>query len=203
MTLQFRHVLLGAIACGLVLGLGLIALSPTAAQPLSDDQFVANTVIDCSTNPTYNDRFIASAFRAGGGHTGGSNRNCNACHKSDNPRMNTGDKPVLVMGNSILHNRMDEPVNYSVKYGRNGKWEDFELAANMTRNHGFDYERPRQNKSKEVFIKYKTSDEQTIERPLQLMATPNRKLGTVYFFDKDKGDRQVYLWVPGKQPARR
>lgn len=189
---------------GLPLGVQALFYQGTAlGQPEVEELSMRNPLIDCSTNPAYDDEFIASAFRAGGGHVGGRYQQCNACHKSDNPTVGTGDRPVALMGTSLVHNRLSEPISYSVKVGEKGEWESYELNPGAVRRHSYKYSRPNQNRSPDLRIKYTDQKGREKEHQLKLVATPNPKLGSVYFFDLDNTKRQVQLKVSGVEVSRR
>jgi len=188
---------LGAVL-GLLLGVPFLFYQSTAlAQKLDSEEITAkNPLIDCSTNPAYDNEYIASAFKAGGGHRGGRSQQCSACHMSDSPRVGAGDKPVAKLGSTLIHNRVGERVSYSVKEGKKGEWQTYELNPGAVRRHSYKYSRPGQNRSPEVWLKYDGPKSKEVVQRLTLVATPNEKLGSVYFFDRDNKDRQVYLWMP-------
>jgi hypothetical protein len=188
---------------GLLAARALFDRGTARAQPESEELAVKNPLIDCSTNSAYDNQYIASAFKAGGGHSGGRNQQCSACHRSDSPRAGTGDKPVARQGTALIQNRLSEPVTYSVMFGKKGKWETFELKPGAVRRHSYKYGTPNQNRSPEVWVKFAGPRGKEEERQLTLVATPNAKLGSVYFFDRDEKDRQAYLWVPTRVVSRR
>jgi hypothetical protein len=194
-----------SLVAGVALFLGaqlLFYQGPALAQPETEEISVKNPLIDCSTNPAYDNQYIASAFRAGGGHAGGRNQQCSACHRSDSPRVGVGDRPVAHMGTALIQNRLSQPITYSVKLGKKGEWESYELNPGAVRRHSYKYGRPNQNRSPEVWVKYDSPTGGEVERRLTLVATPNPRLGAVYFFDQDK-DRQVGIWMPSSMVSRR
>jgi hypothetical protein len=195
-----------SLGAGLVLLLGVSALfyqGTVRAQVESEEISTVNAKIDCSTNPSYDNKYIASAFRAGGGHAGGSNRQCNACHAGNSPRVGMGDKPITRYGTALIHNRLATTVSYSVRFGKKGEWESYELKPGAVRRHSYKYSRPNQNRSPEAWIKFHGPKDKDVEKRLSLLATPNVRLGAVYFFERDDKDRLVYLWEPGHQVGRR
>lgn len=191
-----------------VLGFLALGASLHPAAQANDDlrteeaSVVDNPKIDCSTNSAFEDKYIASAFRAGGGHVGVRNQQCSACHQNDTPRVGSG-KPPTVAATAIVYNRLSEPIAYSVKVGTKGEWKNFELPPNTVKRHIYDYARKNQNKSPQVYIKYATPTGTEKEQKLTLIATPNEKLGSVYFFEKDAKDPKTLLWEPTRTVARR
>jgi hypothetical protein len=188
---------------GVLLGAQLFYPGPAVAQPESEELNEKNPLIDCSTNAGYDNKYIAAAFKAGGGHKGGRNRQCSACHKSDSPRVGRGDKPVARRGTALVYNPLDKVVTYSVKMGKKGEWEEVELKPGAVWRHSYKYKKANQNRSPRVWIKYEGSDGEEQVRRVKLVATPNERLGSVYYFNRDKKDRQVYLYAPTRQVSRR
>lgn len=193
---------------GMVLGLalclvGFFAQGNALAQPESEERelVAANPKIDCSTNPAYDDKYIVSAFKAGG-HTAGRNQQCASCHRNDNPAVGTGDRPVAKYGTMLIENLLDESVTYHMRIGAKGEWEEFKLAPGKVRRHTWNYARTNQNRSPEYWLKY-DGDPEKRTRKLTLIATPNKNLGAVYFFERDEKDKEVYLYQPGRQVSRR
>lgn len=184
-------------ATGLALaGLALTEQGTAVAQPDLEEISVTNPLIDCATNPAYDNTYIASAFKAGGGHAGGSMQNCSACHPSDSPTVGSG-KPKATAATALIQNNLSEPVSFAVKYGRKGEWKDVELKPGAVQKVSYKYKQPGQNRSPEAWIKYDKPNVGEVEKKLTLVATPNPKLGQVYFFDRDtKGERQAKLWMP-------
>jgi len=201
MTVQRGLLTIGA-AVGLLVGLNALIQPQEVVAQEDSEELISNPVIDCSTNRDfYDNKFVKIALRTGGGNVAASNQNCNSCHKGASPRQNTGDKPVPEMGNTIIQNHMQEAVNYSIKYGK-GPWKEFELEPGKVQRHSYEYAHAGVNKSPPVFIKYKKDAKSPAEeRQLTLVATPNKRIGSLYFFDEnDKG--QLAMWEPGAQPIR-
>ena len=191
--------LLGA-TLGLML-VGLVFLCEGQAVAQSETELVSTTVnptIDCSTNPGYSDQYIASAFKAAG-HVGGRNQQCNSCHNGANPRVGEGDRPIAKQGTALIENLLSKPVRYEVRVGKKGDWEKFVLQPGAVRRHSWPYKKPNENRSPEYYLRYDGDPEQK-ERKLTLIATPNPKLGSVYFFDQE--DKDVYLYAPKRQVSR-
>jgi hypothetical protein len=196
-----RRVLSLVFVLGLLLSLPLLGSQGTAlAQPESEEITVKNPLIDCSTNPAYDNRYIAAAFKSGGGHVGGSNRQCNACHQNANPQF--GDKPRATLATALIQNRLKEEITYSTRMGKKGEWEKVELKPGAVQRHSFRYKKANANRSPEFFVKFEGTKGEEVERKLGLVATPNEKLGAVYFFERDEKDNQVYLWRPGPKINR-
>jgi len=202
MNVRRASLSLAALAGLLLAGEALFDQGTARAQVETEEISTANPKIDCSTNPSYDDKYIASAFKAGGGHAGGRNQQCSACHASDSPRVGMGDKPATQAGTALIHNRLSEPVSYAVKFGKKGEWEEFELKPGAIRRHSYKYARANQNRSPEAWVKFADPNGRERERRLELIATPNERIGSVYFFERDDKDREVYLWVPGRQARR-
>jgi hypothetical protein len=188
---------------GALLGAQLFYPGPAVAQPEDEEITEKNSLIDCSTNKAYNNKYIASAFKAGGGHKGGSGRQCSACHKSDSPRVGRGDKPRARQGTALVHNRLDEAVTYSVKYGKKGEWKEIDLEPGAVYRHTWKYKKANQNRSPQVWVKYEGADGKERVRRIKLVATPNEKLGSVYYFNKTRKTRRTYLDAPDRQVSRR
>src|SRR2546425_403187 len=110
--------------------LGLLLLLPprVLAQPDTEEISVKNPLIDCSTNSAYNSKQIKPVITAVGG-PGGQMQKCNACHQSESPRAGSGDKPVAKWGTALVQNRLSQPVTFSIKYGKQGEWKEYELKA--------------------------------------------------------------------------
>jgi hypothetical protein len=95
-----------------------------------------------------------------------------------------------------------EPVTYEVKIGTKGEWEKFVLEPQTIRRHSWKYGKPNQNRSPEFQVRYE-GDPEKRARPVTPIATPNAKLGSLYVFNRDKQDRQVYLYTPVSSVSRR
>ena len=199
MNLRVKTVSLIALS-GLICGASATLYQGTALGQPEFEELVSNTKIDCSTNPAFNDPFIVSAFKAGGAHSGG-NQQCGACHPGGKTGM--GDKPIAKAGSSLLQNRLTTPISYSVQFGKNGKWEPKKLQPGGTERISYKYTKANQNKSPKVLLKFTNSSGREELHRLDLLATPNPKLGSVYFFDKDRKQQGIKLLEPHKQPGRR
>lgn len=170
------------------------------AQPETEKLVARNPLIDCSTNPAYENKYIASAFRAGGGHAGGRNQQCSACHQSDRPQVGEGDRPRATAGTALIRNRTSTTVGFSVKYG-DGEWKRYTLGPGDVERVSYRYEFVNQNRSPDVWIKYRGPNGEQVSK-IMLIASPNKRLGSVYFFDRDdKGE--IDMWKPSEQVARR
>lgn len=183
--------------------LGFVMQGNALAQPETEERELvsANPRMDCSTNPAYDNKYIASAFKAGG-HALGRNQQCSSCHRSDSPVAGTGDRPTTRYGTTLIENLLSKPVTYHIRIGNKGEWEKFELEPGKVRRHTWNYDRANQNRSPEYWIKYEGGPENG-PRTLSLAATPNKHLGSVYFFDRDEQDGEIYLYRPRFQATRR
>jgi len=197
----------GFIVAG-ALGLILLQQRTALAQSGSEDSetMVVDQKIDCSTNRGYNDKNIARTFGALKGVNApvASNQKCSACHKTDSPTVGSG-KPLYVGATALVQNRLpDSEVSYMARFGKKLEWKEYKLKPGAVQRHTWDYAEPtrNQNKSPELFIKFENSKGDVVERSLPLIATPNPKLGSIYYFDTDDDDKLVYLWQPNGSIAR-
>jgi len=151
---------------------------------------VANPVIDCSTNPGYQNDYVASAFQAEG-HKG-----CISCHQDAHPQPGRGDRPQLTHGTILVQNRTSKPVTFELKKGK-GDWQEYELKPGHIRRYAVKYARAGQNKSPKYQMKVHAGEPDDARvRTLTPMATPNKDLGSLYFFDKDDKTGLVRLYKP-------
>src|SRR5207248_3098281 len=118
------------------------------AQEEEEDReaVVANPVIDCSTNPGYNNDYIASAFQSEG-HNG-----CISCHQDAHPIPGRGDRPQLAHASLLIQNRSNKLVTYELKRGK-GDWQEYQLKPGHIRRYAWQYARAGENRSPQYLMK--------------------------------------------------
>jgi hypothetical protein len=193
-----------AAALGLLLMQQRIALAQSGSE--DSETMVIDQKIDCSTNQSYSDKNVARTFGAlkGVNAPQASNQQCNACHKTNSPTVGSG-KPLYVGATALVQNRLsDTNVTYMARFGKKAEWKEYVLKPGAIQRHTWDYSEPtrNQNKSPEFYLKFEDSKGNLVERTLPLIATPNPKLGSIYYFDTDDDDKLVYLWKPNGSIAR-
>jgi len=197
------RIIAGVVLAGLFLwGGSTLFVGPSEARAEeAEDEFVSNPMIDCSTNAGYRDNYISEAFSIAGGPRS-TNQSCNACHQNAHPVPGQGDRPEASQATVLVYNRLKEPVDYQVRAARGGEeWKNFTLKPGQIVRHSWRYSQANQNRSPVYYLKY-PNDPELRTRRLIPIATPNRNLGSVYFFDADD-TRQVRLFQPGSSVARR
>jgi hypothetical protein len=127
-------------------------------------------------------------------------KGCVACHKSQSPVAGREDKPKVVAATALLVNPLKQAVRYEAKVG-GGDWQTFTLEPGKTKRFTHRYQHKFAFKSKtkkqrqlhrspEVRVRY-DFDGQQHEKTLQLVATPQKKFGNVYYFKKKRDDLAV------------
>jgi hypothetical protein len=187
---------------GLLLGtLTLVWHSPARAEPEEEDQGEVtddpNPKMDCIQDGARgNNNAEWNNVKRSWGHQG-----CIDCHKNPHPVAGRGDRPKTKYGTVLLYNKSNKRMKYEIKRGRNGQWVSRELAPRQVRRYTEIYKRKGQNKSPKYFIRYERDGEDKVKH-LVLAATPNKKIGNLYYFDKDRKDGEVSLFTPSKPVYR-
>jgi hypothetical protein len=195
------------VGAALLLGGGPALFLSAAPRPRYDDteyETVSNKLIDCSTNSGYRDRYVKEAFAATAKQGGGAinpNQDCRACHQNDHPVPGKGDKPRASQATALVHNRTSRSVNIEMKQGKNGQWKKATLKPGGVQRITYPYKGKTRRSSPAYYLKYE-GDPYNKQRKLTPMATPNKNLGSVYFFDKGSDDK-VRFYEPNANVARR
>jgi hypothetical protein len=201
MNLQRRVLVLLTLA-GLMGGglfVGLQERTMAQAPDIEDEIIVANPLVDCSTNMAYNDPINKEVYTAVGGPQA-SNSQCNACHQNAHPVPGQGDRPRAKQSTVLVMNKTAEPVRFEMKVGNKSEWTEVELKPRQIFRRTFPYTQINQNKSPQFFVRYE-DDPENKARKVYPMATPNPKIGSVYFFEQDN-QGQVKLYTPKSWVSR-
>jgi len=199
------HRTVAAAVAGVALAflLGWNAFVLRAADEGEEHAYVSNPLTDCSTNPGFRDSNRVKAIKEVGGPIA-QNTSCASCHKNtDHPQVTADhrDRPEVGQAAVVLQNRTDKPITFQVRFSaRDSKWKEVTLEPNKVSEHVWKYGKDRQGQSPYLQVKYE-GDPYDKVRQLVPMATPNKHLGAVYFFDAGK-DNQVRIFEPGSTVAR-
>jgi hypothetical protein len=193
-----------AVLAGAGLLLGTLTLAwhgRVSAKPEEEDQGEvnddSNPKIDCVQDGARGNNNAAwNNVKKSWGHQG-----CNDCHQNPHPVANRGDRPKTKYGSVLLYNKTNKRLKYEIKRGKNGQWVSRELEPRKVMRYSEKYKRKGQNKSPKYYIRYE-SDGVEKEKHLVLAATPNKKIGNLYYFDKDRKDGEVSLFTPSKPVYR-
>lgn len=205
--------------CGLACGLALVALvlggtwfclTPSTARAdeegYTETETIKNDTIDCTTNPGYTDKYVARAFQDSQKRKSPLNMgsDCRACHQNEHPRVGTGDRPPVEQASVLVQNRStSRSISFQVRKGKDGEWEKRTLKPNAIERITYKYPKSKvkaKDRSSPVYYLKYDGDPAKKARKLVPMATPNPKLGNVYFFEEDQG--VVRLYQPGKSVGR-
>jgi hypothetical protein len=123
---------------------------------------------------------------------------CNECHQSPSPVAGRGDRPKAMAGTGVVVNASNDEIEYEAKYGT-GDWEKFRLKPGKGRRHTKNYPTEDVEKDKRqsrpVWVRYRSAGEWRTYR-LELVATPKKEFGNIYYFERRGGDVK-FVSLPG------
>jgi hypothetical protein len=133
---------------------------------------------------------------------------CIACHQSNNPKAGRGDHPKVKAATAHVVNALNQPMEYETKSSGDTDWRSITLQPGQSYPHTYDYKEKftyksktkkqrKQHRSPEVLVRFTVNGKRQAPQRLTLVATPNRKLGNVYYFQKEQ--QKVALYSPPKK----
>src|SRR5262245_12897068 len=121
---------------------------------------------------------------------------CVACHQSPHPTPGQGDRPRTTAATALVQNKTDKPIRYELKIGKDGDWKSYKVEPKSLKRHSWIYSKKNENKSPAHYLRM--LDDPQSQRKLRLVATPDKKLGNLYYFTRGGHDNEVELHSPKK-----
>jgi len=127
-------------------------------------------------------------------------KGCAACHQSTNPVAGRGDHPRVNAATALVENTLDHTIQYDLKIG-NSEWKSYDLKPGTYHRLTWNYGR-KKGKSPQYQMRYGAEGSKQ-QKNLLLVATPNKNLGNLYYFSKNKRTQEVELKTPKKKLYRK